>query len=106
MAGLAGVAVAAAAVVMAAGLEAMLVPTKENGPPAAPTVIFCTAMDAGKGVLAKPQVITADEITLAAGMVKVLPAIVPKLAGLPLTDALESLHDPDVRVHAELASVT
>lgn len=46
-----GVGVAAAVVVIAAGLVTRFVEVKLNGPPTAPTVIFCNTTVAGFGVL-------------------------------------------------------
>ena len=53
--GTAGVAVAAAVVVMAAGLDAKFVAVKVNGPPTANVVIFCKDTVAVFGVLVKMQ---------------------------------------------------
>lgn len=79
---------------MAAGVDLRLVTTNENGPPAAPSVVFCTATVAAAAVLTafvNVQVIWAPATTFAAGMVSTLAANVPKLAGLPLTAALASV---------------
>lgn len=59
VAGDAGVAVLAAVVVIAVGLEAKLVDVKVKGPPIAADVIFCNATVAGLGVLVKVQEIAS-----------------------------------------------
>ena len=55
----AGVAVLAAVVVIAAGLEAKLVGAKVNGPPIAAVVIFCSVTVADFGVLVNVQEIAS-----------------------------------------------
>ena len=80
--------------VIAAGVEDKLVALKVNGPPAAPSVVFCSATVAVLAVLTvlvKMQLICAAAKTLAAGMVSTLPASVPKLAGFPVTAELASV---------------
>ena len=52
-------AVLAADVVIATGLEAKLVAEKVNGPPIAAVVIFCNVTVAGFGVLVKVQEIAS-----------------------------------------------
>ena len=75
-------AVAAATVVILAGLEARLVAVKVNGPPNEPVVIFCNARVAGLGVLVKVQTIFEKSFRLTAGMVMVLPATTPPLSAV------------------------
>lgn len=84
----------AVAVEIAAGAEARLVDVKVKGPPADPSVVFCTATVAAVAVLTElvmVQVILAAATTLIAGTVNTLPASVPKLAGLPVMAALASV---------------
>ena len=91
----AGAGVPAVMVVMAAGVDARLVDVNVNGPPAEPSVIFWTATVAATAVLTvlvSVQEIFAAATTLAAGMVITLPTRVPKLAGLPVTAELVSVH--------------
>ena len=59
---------------------------------------FCRLRRGALAVLVRLQVICAAARTLAAGMVTVVPANVPKLAGLPVTAALASVQLADVRV--------
>lgn len=88
--GAAGVGVAAAAVVMLAGVATRFVCVKENGPPKPPMVVFCKATR-GR-VLVSTQVMSAPATVRAAGMVTTLPVNVPKLAGAPVTPLLASVH--------------
>jgi hypothetical protein len=90
----AGVAVATAAVVTLGGFEARFVAVNTKGPPNEPVVIFCNVNVAGFGVLVKVQTIFAKSFKLMAGTVMVLPARLPKLAGLPDVPALVSVHVP------------
>lgn len=80
-------------VVIAAGGEVRLVEENVNGPPAEPSVVFCTETVAAftLSVLVIVQVICAAARIFAAGMVSTLPARVPKLAGLPVTAELASV---------------
>ena len=83
---------------MAAGVEERLVDVNVKGPPAEPNVVFCNATVAATAafsVLVIVQVICAAATTLAAGMVIILPANVPKLAGLPVIAALASAQVAD-----------
>jgi hypothetical protein len=79
----AGVAVPTATVVTLGGFEARFVAVNVNGPPNDPVVIFCKVNVAGFGVLVNVQTIFAKSLRLTAGTVIVLPAKLPKLAGLP-----------------------
>ena len=99
----AGVAVPAATVVILPGFEAMLVAVKVNGPPKEPVVIFCSASVGGLGALVKVQTILAKSFRLTAGTVMVLPASVPKLAGLPVVPELVSVQMPLDRLKLVLA---
>ena len=79
---------------MAAGVDARFVAANVKGPPAEPRVIFCTATVAAVAVFTvfvMVHLICAAATIFAAGMVSTLPASVPKLAGLPVTAALESV---------------
>ena len=80
--------------VIAAGVDFKLVDVKVKGPPAAPSVIFCTATVAAVAVLnvlVKVQLICAAAKILAAGMVSTLPAKVPNVPTLPVTAELASV---------------
>lgn len=91
--GAAGAGVAAAVVVMFGGEPARLVAVKLKGPPESSVVVFCIATNgiAGFTILVKIQFNLALARTLAAGMVRTLPARVPKVpAGLPDRAALLS----------------
>lgn len=101
--GAAGVAVAAAVVVMLAGLDARFVAVKVNGPPNEPDVIFCSVSVAGFGALVNVQMIFAKSFKLVAGTVMVLPDNVPKLAGLPDVPELVSVQVPLLRLKLVLA---
>ena len=96
--GEAGVAVAGAAVVMAAGAEARFTTVKVKGPPATVLVVFCTATVAGISALVKIQLICAAGKTFAAGIVSSRPVSVPKLPALPVTAALASVQLAVVKV--------
>lgn len=100
----AGVAVPVATVVILPGFEAMLVAVKVNGPPKEPVVIFCNASVGGLGALVKVQTILAKSFRLMAGTVMVLPASVPKLAGLPVVPELVSVQMPLDRLKLVLAA--
>ena len=102
--GAAGVAVAAAAVVMFAGFDAKFVAVKVNGPPNDPIVIFCKASVAGLGALVKVQTIFEKSFKLTAGIVMTLPAKVPKLAGLPVVPELVSVQVPLDKLKLVLAA--
>ena len=97
-------AVAAATVVMFAGFDARFVAVKVNGPPNDPDVIFCKARVAGLGTLVKVHTIFEKSFKLIAGTVMVLPAKVPKLAGLPVVPELVSVHTPVDKVKFTLAA--
>lgn len=89
------------AVEMGAGVEARFVDVNVNGPPAEPNVVFCNATVAATAVLTalvNVQVIFAAATTLAAGIVRTLPASVPKLAGFPDIAALASVQVAAVAV--------
>ncbi len=103
-AGAAGVAVPAASVEILGGLEAKLLAVKVKGPPKDPEVIFCRLNIAGLGALVKVQTILAKGLRLATGTVIVLPAKVPKLAGLPVVPELVSVHAAVVKVKLLLAA--
>jgi hypothetical protein len=96
--GATGAGVPAVVVLIAAGAEARLTTVKLNGPPGEPVVVFRMATVAGIAVLVMVQVICAAGSTLAAGTVMTVPVSAPKLAGLPVTTALASLHVADVAV--------
>ena len=102
--GEAGVAVAAAVVVIGAGLEAKLLAVKVKGPPKDPAVIFCRVSVAGLGVLVKVQMIFAFCFKFSAATVMTFPDKLPKLAGLPDTAAFVSVHEPVVKLKLALAA--
>lgn len=97
-------AVAAATVVMLAGFEARLVAVNVNGPPKEPDVIFCKARVAGLGELVKVHTIFEKSFKFIAGTVIMLPAKVPKLAGLPVVPEFVSVHVPVASVKLTLAA--
>lgn len=103
-AGVEGAAVPIVAVVIAVGAEARFETEKLNGPPSPPVVIFCTVTVAGVAVFMIVQLICAAGKTLAAGTVKILPARLPKLAGLPVKLAFASVQLADVAVKLALAA--
>ena len=74
--------------------DAKLVAVNINGPPKEPVVIFCKVRVGVLGVFVKVQTIFANTFRLTTGIVMVLPASVPKLAGLPDVPALVSVHVP------------
>ena len=92
--GVVGVAVAGAAVVIFAIAVARFVAVKVKGPPKEPVVIFCSVNVGGFGTLVNVQTIFAKSFRLVAGMVMVLPASVPKLAGLPEVPEFVSVQVP------------
>ena len=98
-----GVAVPTATVVTLGGFEARLVAVNVNGPPNEPVVIFCKVNVAGFGVLVKVQTIFAKSFKLMAGTVMVLPAKLPKLAGLPEVPALVSVQVPLLKLKLAFA---
>lgn len=104
--GVAGAGVAATVVVIAAGALARFVWVKLKGPPIAPVVVFLTATVGVIGVLVSTQVICAAERTFVAGMVRVEPAKVPNVAGLPVLTELASEQETPVNVKGDVASVT
>lgn len=91
-AGAAGVAVFAAVVVMAAGVDARFVTVNVKGPPTAPAVVFCNVKVGGLGALVNVHTIRAKGLRLVVGTVITLPANVPKAAGFPDVAALVSVH--------------
>jgi hypothetical protein len=99
--GTAGVAVAAAVVVMLGGVPARFVAVNVKGPPARPVVIFCIATSgiAGLTIFVNTQFICARARTLAAGMVRTDPVNVPKLPdGFPEAAKFPSLQLADEMV--------
>lgn len=109
--GTAGVAVAAAVVVMFDGAPARFVAVKLKGPPGNPVVIFWIATRgmAGLTILVKRQVICALARTLVAGMVRTLPASVPNVpTGFPDATAFESVQVADemVKLVAKVSVMT
>ena len=66
-------------------------------------MIFCKASVAGLGALVKVQTIFEKSFKLVAGTVMVLPAKVPKLAGLPVVPELVSVQVPLERLKLLLA---
>ena len=67
-------------------------------------MIFCNASVAGFGELVKVQTIFEKSFKLMAGTVMMLPAKLPKLAGLPDVPELVSVQVPDDRVKLVLAA--
>lgn len=102
--GAAGVGVAAATVEMFAGLDARFVDVNVNGPPNEPVVVFCKENVAGLGALVNVQTIFAKVFRLTIGTVMVLPARLPKLAGLPLVPAFVSVQPKPDTVKLVLAA--
>jgi len=102
--GEAGVGVATAVVVMAAGAAARFDTEKLNGPPNAPVVVFWIATVADLAVLVMAQVIWAAGKTLAAGTVSTVPERLPKLAGFPVKLALASVQVAEVALKLALAA--
>jgi ribosomal protein S28E/S33 len=91
-------------VLMAGGAKARFVAVNVNGPPADPSVVFCTAIVAAVGVLTvlvMTQAIFAAARMFAAGMVSTLPTSDPKLAGLPVMAIFESEQVAEVAVKFE-----
>jgi hypothetical protein len=99
----AGVAVPTATVVTLGGFEARFVAVNVNGPPNDPVVIFCKVNVAGFGVLVNVQTIFAKSFKFIAGTVMVLPAKLPKLAGLPDVPALVSVQVPLLKLKLAFA---
>lgn len=95
---------AAATVVMFVGFEARLVAVNVNGPPNEPDVIFCNATVGGLGAFVKVHTIFEKSFKLVAGTVIMLPAKVPKLAGLPVVPELVSVQAPVAKVKLALAA--
>ena len=96
--------VAAATVVMFAGFDAKFVAVNVNGPPKEPVVIFCKASVAGLGAFVKVHTIFEKSFKLRAGTLMVLPAKVPKLAGLPVVPEFVSVQAPLDSVKLALAA--
>ena len=95
---------AAAAVVIFVGLDARLIAVNVNGPPNEPVVIFCKANVAGLGALVKVHTIFEKSFRFTAGTVMVLPAKIPKLAGLPVVPELVSVQVPLDKIKFTLAA--
>lgn len=89
---------------MLAGFEARFVAVKLKGPPNEPDVIFCSVSVAGLGALVKVQIIFAKSFRLTAGIVIVLPAKLPKLAGFPDVAAFVSVQVPPPKLKLLLAA--
>lgn len=87
-------AVLATVVVMFAGVVARLVDVKANGPPNAPTVVFCNVNVGGFGAFVNVHTMRANVTRLATGTVMTLPDSVPKLAGFPDVAELVSVQVP------------
>ena len=102
--GEAGVGVLAATVVMLAGVEAKFVTVNVNGPPNEPAVVFCKANVGGFGTLSNVQMILANGFKFTAGTVMMLPARLPKLAGLPVVPEFVSVQLPLDNVKLVLAA--
>jgi hypothetical protein len=99
-----GVGVPAADVATFGNPAVKFVPAKLNGPPKAPAVVFCNAKVGALGVLVNVHTILAKVRKLTTGIVTVLPANVPKLAGLPDVAALVSVHVAPERSKFALAA--
>lgn len=89
---------------MLANPAAKFVAANVNGPPNDPVVIFCKASVGGFGALLNVQIIFENSFKFTAGTVMVLPAKVPKLAGLPVVPAFVSVQAPLDKVKLVLAA--
>lgn len=92
--GVAGAATPAAVVEIFAIVVARFAAVNVNGPPNAPTVVFCNVRVGGFGTLVKVQTILANVFRFTTGTVMTLPDKVPKLAGFPEVAALVSVQTP------------
>ena len=102
--GVAGVGVAEAVVVMLAIAAVKFVAVNINGPPKDPGVVFCKVKLAGFGALVNVQTILEKSFKLITGMLMVLLAKVPKLAGFPVVPEFVSVQAPPERLKLVFAA--